>query len=156
MNGHIMKKQLLIFGAIAAVLLFACRNQENKVSPLAANGTLAAGSQNEDSANWTTVRWIDSTVDKGTINEGEKLEILFHFQNTGTKPLVIKEARPSCGCTVAEKPQEPVAPGKEGFIRAEFDSQNKPGPNHKTIMVRTNTRQENYVLSFSVVVNKKS
>ena len=149
-----MNKIYLFLAAGLIMGFYACSDQEKKAGP--AIGAFSTASSNADSANWTTVQWMDSVVNKGSITEGEKLEILFHFRNTGNKPLIIKDARPSCGCTVAEKPSEPIAPGKEGIIRAEFDSQNKPGPNHKTIMVSTNTRKGNELLTFNVVVNKKS
>ncbi len=109
----------------------------------------------QQSAVYTTIQWLDSTLDKGAITEGEKIEISYRFKNTGDQPLVIKEVRPSCGCTVAEKPLEPVAPGKEGYIKALFNSEGKPGPNHKTITVISNTQPEIYQLSFNVIVNKK-
>jgi hypothetical protein len=149
-----MNKICLLLVVSMVMEFYSCSNQEKKAGP--AIGSFSSATSNADSANWTTVQWTDSVVNKGSITEGEKLEILFHFRNTGDKPLIIKDARPSCGCTVAEKPLEPIAPGKEGFIRAEFDSQNKPGPNHKTIMVNTNTRRGTDQLVFNVVVNKKS
>ncbi|PWU04150.1 MAG: DUF1573 domain-containing protein [Bacteroidetes bacterium] len=150
-----MKKYALLLISLALIVFVSCKNKEKKADLGPTLGGFADNS-NTDSANWTTIQWIDSVVDKGTITEGDKLEILFHFKNTGNKPLVIKEARPSCGCTVAEKPEEPIAPGKEGVIKAAFDSQNKMGPNHKSIFVRTNTSTGNYNLVFTVVVNKKS
>lgn len=137
---------------LALTIAFAaCQSSGTKP----ATATAAAAAANEPAAA-TTIQWLDSTFDKGTITEGDKIEIVYRFKNTGENPLIIKDVRPSCGCTVAEKPLEPVAPGKEGSIKAVFDSHNKPGPNHKTITVVTNTQPEIYSLTFNVVVNKKS
>lgn len=136
--------------AALTVVFAACQSPGTKPA-----ATIAAADVNEPAA-VTTIQWLDSTFDKGTIAEGEKIEIVYRFKNTGENPLVIKDVRPSCGCTVAEKPLEPVAPGKEGSIKAVFDSHNKPGPNHKTITVVTNTQPETYSLTFNVIVNKKS
>ena len=111
----------------------------------------------KDSANFTTIQWLDSTNKNfGKIAEGQKLEVAFHFKNSGDKPLVIARVQPSCGCTVAEQPTEPVAPGKEGNIKAVFDSENHTGVNHKTLYVYANTKgtQANE-LQFAVVVEKK-
>jgi hypothetical protein len=84
------------------------------------------------------------------------LEVAFHFKNSGNKPLVIARVQPSCGCTVAEQPTEPIAPGKEGNIKAVFDSENHTGVNHKTLYVYANTKgTEANDLQFSVVVEKK-
>jgi hypothetical protein len=107
---------------------------------------------------WTgKKRWIDSVKDYGKIAEGQKLEVLFRFKNTGSKPLVIESVRPSCGCTVADPPKEPIAPGAEGEIKGSFDSNGKSGQQHKSITVMANTKgTESHELIFTVDVQKKS
>lgn len=146
-----MIKNPFLFLAVLGIGFAACQSSENKP----AESSISAAPVNEP-APVTTIQWLDSAFNKGTITEGEKIEIVYRFKNTGEKPLIIKDVRPSCGCTVAEKPQEPIAPGKEGSIKAVFDSQNKPGPSHKTITVISNTQPESYALTFNVIVNKKS
>jgi len=76
--------------------------------------------------------------------------------NSGTRPLIIERVQPSCGCTVAEQPEAPILPGKEGEIKASFNSEGRVGINHKKLYVYANTRgsQSNEV-NFSVVVNKR-
>jgi Protein of unknown function (DUF1573) len=103
----------------------------------------------------TSIQWLDSVKNIGKISEGEKVEIAYRFINTGNNPLVISNVVASCGCTVAEKPQEPIAPGKEGIIRASFDSKGKTGTNHKTITVYANTVEATYPLAFDVEVMAK-
>jgi hypothetical protein len=108
-----------------------------------------------DTSNFTSIEWIDNinqTLPK--IKEGDVVEVTYRFKNTGTKPLVIMDVTASCGCTVPEKPQEPVLPGKEGLIKAKFDSHAKPGPNTKTLTVLANTNGDK-ILTFSVDVEKK-
>lgn len=100
----------------------------------------------------TSIEWIDSALNMGKIREGEKVEVAFRFKNTGTEQLVINNVSASCGCTVAEKPQEPIGPGKEGLIRAAFDSKGRTGQNHKTLTVYANTTASVYNLSFDVEV----
>jgi hypothetical protein len=92
----------------------------------------------------TTVQLIDSVYDFGTIKEGEKTEFSFRFKNTGTKPLVIVNASASCGCTVPEKPEQPIKPGEIGFIKAVFNSKGKVGPNHKSITITSNVFQPGF------------
>jgi hypothetical protein len=47
-------------------------------------------------------------------------------------------------------------PGEKGFIKAVFDSQGRPGSNHKTISVDANTQPEgSFQLAFTVNVNPK-
>ena len=87
----------------------------------------------------TTVQMIDSVYDFGKVTEGEIVEFSYRFKNTGDKPLVITERpRASCGCTIAEKPEEPILPGTIGFIKVKFNSENRPGEAHKTVMVLSN------------------
>ena len=111
-----------------------------------------------DTARYTTIEWQDSlSRNYGTIPEGEKLNVSFRFRNTGTTPLVIGRVQPSCGCTIAEQPQEPIAPGAEGHISATFNSQGHPGANRKTLFVDANTKGvQHYSLQFVVQVEKKS
>mgnify|MGYP001546021421 CR=1 FL=1 len=110
-----------------------------------------------DSSQFTSISWLDSTYRNfGTIPEGKKLEVSFRFLNSGTKPLVIEQVRPSCGCTVAEQPAEPILPGKEGVIKAVFNSEGRLGVNNKSIYIMANTKNsQNNEVRFSVIVNKK-
>jgi hypothetical protein len=111
----------------------------------------------QDSARFTTVQWLDSVRDYGKIPEGQKLDVSFRFRNTGNTPLVIGDVHPSCGCTVAETPKEPIAPGGEGQIKASFNSDGRAGINHKSLIVTTNTRgTQRVALQFTVEVEKKS
>lgn len=108
-----------------------------------------------DSTQFTTIQWIDSVKNFGRITEGQTLDVSFRFKNTGDKPLVIRSVRPSCGCTAADPPKEPVAPGAEGEIRASFNSQGREGINRKDIYIEANTKGiQNHVVHFDVEVTK--
>lgn len=111
-----------------------------------------------DSARFTTIQWLDPSYrDFGRITEGQKLDVAFRFRNTGNTPLVIARVQPSCGCTIAEQPKAPIAPGAEGQIRATFNSEGHPGVNQKSLFVTANTKgTQTYALRFSVVVDRKS
>jgi hypothetical protein len=103
----------------------------------------------------TTIQWLDSTRNVGKVTEGEKIELTYRFVNTGNEPLIVESVQVSCGCTVAEKPA-PVMPGKEGFIKAVFDSHGRSGTQHKSITVYANTEAMIYPLTFDVdVIAKK-
>ena len=110
-----------------------------------------------DSGNFSSIQWIDSTFqDLGKIGAGQMVDISWRLKNTGTKPLVIADVRPGCGCTVADKPTEPIAPGEEGTIRAKFDSKGQSeGEHRKNVTVLANTKEGTYMLSFRVDVTKK-
>ena len=100
----------------------------------------------------TSIQWLDSSKQIGKITEGEKVEVVYRFVNTGNAPLVIENVIPTCGCTVAEKPAEPIAPGKEGMIKAVFDSHGRVGSQHKSLTVSANTEAMSYPLTFDVEV----
>jgi hypothetical protein len=138
---------------ILAVSIAACESTEKKtetggfVPP--ESGSVPA------SAELTTIEWLDSTYsDLGTVKEGQLVEVSFRLRNSGDKNLVIENVSASCGCTVPEKPEEPIAPGKEQVIKARFDSRGKPGEQHKSITVVANTPEKVYNLTFKVQVNK--
>ena len=134
---------------MAATLLSGCLNGDNRA--------IAMQQVMRDSARYTTIQWLDSSRDFGTIAEGQKVEVSFRFRNTGITPLVITQVRPSCGCTIAEQPKEPIAPGAEGHITATFNSEGHPGVNTKSLFVTANTKgSQNYSLHFSVIVNRKT
>jgi hypothetical protein len=108
----------------------------------------------KDETYLTTIAWSKITQDIGNIDEGQSVEVIYEFTNAGKRPLVIKSVNASCGCTVPEKPNEPIMPGKKGFIKAVFDSKGRPGKNHKTLSVVANTEpSESHVLAFDVNVN---
>ncbi|MEO5983945.1 MAG: DUF1573 domain-containing protein [Ferruginibacter sp.] len=86
----------------------------------------------------TTVQVIDRIYDFGEVAEGEIVEFNFRFKNTGSSPLVVTNVAASCGCTVPEKPEQPIRPGEIGFIKAKFDSAKRPGEAMKTITVTSN------------------
>jgi len=142
---------------LMALVAIACNGPvKQEVSDKTPTDQALPEAPKKDTANFTTIQWIDSVKDYGKIAEGQKLEVLYRFKNTGDKPLVIESVRPSCGCTVANPPKEPIAPGAEGEIRGSFDSNGKSGMQQKTIYVAANTKGvQSHELKFSVDVEKK-
>jgi len=94
--------------------------------------------------------------DFGTINEGQKVVHVYKIKNTGEAPLVIQSAQPSCGCTVPEWTKDPIPVGGSGFVKAEFDSNGKPGIQNKTITVTANTWPKVTTLRFKAMVTAKA
>ena len=119
---------------ISLIVLYSCDvRRKDKIADDAARLTELAI---QDS---TEVQLIDSVFNFGSINEGVKVERSFKFKNTGKKAWVISNATASCGCTVPEKPEQPIKPGETGIIRVVFNSQGKEGHQEKTITVTANT-----------------
>ena len=86
----------------------------------------------------TTIELLDSVYNFEKVTDGEKVEYNYRFKNTGKHPLIITAATPSCGCTVADKPEAPVNPGEIGFIKVVFNSQGRVGEVHKQVSVASN------------------
>ena len=79
----------------------------------------------------------DNTIDYGTVTKNDDSGIrTFEFTNTGDAPLIIKDVKSSCGCTVPTKPTDPILPGKTGKIEVKYNM--NPGPIRKTITVESN------------------
>jgi len=149
--------RFILIIAVLAVTAAACNGPVKKEVKDTTPVNAALPEEKKDTAGYTTIQWIDSVKDYGKIAEGQKLEVAFRFKNTGNKPLVIEGVHPSCGCTVANPPKEPIAPGAEGEIKGSFDSNGKNGAQHKTISVTANTRGiQDHQLVFTVDVQKKS
>ncbi len=151
----ILRKLVRSILALLVLAMLSCQGHDKGNGILKPDGQRiddpTAGSANRP---LTTIAWLDSAKNIGRISEGEKVELSYRFRNSGNNPLVITSVSPSCGCTVAEKPEEPVLPGEEGVIKASFNSHGRVGMNHKTLMVNANIPDASYTLTFEVEVVK--
>jgi hypothetical protein len=96
-----------------------------------------------------------TTVDYGEIERGAERIRTVTFTNTGDAPLVITNARGSCGCTVPDWPKEPIMPGETGSMSINYDT-NRLGNINRTIRVSTNEGSDPHVLLIrGNVVQKK-
>ncbi len=87
----------------------------------------------------TTITFKEKTFDFGTIVSGEKISYKFQFTNSGDQPLIISNAKGSCGCTVPMWPKKPIPVGGSGEIEVVFDSKNKKGPRNQKVTLTANT-----------------
>lgn len=132
-----------------------CINDSKQATPAAPTEVQATEVPMDQSL--TQITWNETSRDLGKVVEGQRIEVVFRFTNTGSKPLVIQNVSASCGCTVPERPNEPIMPGKEGYIKGVFNSQGFPGVNHKTIFVDANTEGgSRHNLEFTIEVTPKA
>ena len=76
------------------------------------------------------IEFKEETINYGEVEKGKDDGIrVFEFTNTGDEPLLIKNAKSSCGCTVPEWPKDPIAPGAKGQIKVQYNM--NPGPIRK-------------------------
>ncbi|WP_462252765.1 DUF1573 domain-containing protein [Ferruginibacter sp.] len=137
-------KKYFLFIVIPATLFSCDVKRKDKISDDSKTDSikLVQKKQAEEDAlkNTTAVQMIDSVYNFGTVADGEKVAFSFRFKNAGTNPLVIFDASATCGCTIPEKPEQPILPGETGFIKVVFNSSGKKGHNEKVINVTSNAR----------------
>lgn len=146
-----------LFFILSAIIFFSCTSTDKTSTREEAVKDSINKVAMADTSNYTSIEWLDSTTqDLGKIKEGSIVEISWKFKNTGDKPLIISDARGTCGCTIADKPNEPVAPGQEGTIKARFNSQGQGPEAHKTVSVDANTKGDiHHLLTFTAQVTKE-
>ncbi len=105
---------------------------------------------------YPTIDFDKINHDFGEIRDGDIVETVFTFTNSGNSDLKILNASGSCGCTVPEYPREvPIKPGESSQIKVKFDSSNKPGMQRKTVTLVTNTSKGKELLNIKAFVLPK-
>ncbi|UKB84532.1 DUF1573 domain-containing protein [Chryseobacterium sp. MEBOG06] len=97
------------------------------------------------------IKWKSESIDVGNIPQGKPKLIRFEFTNTGSKPIIIQNVAPSCGCTTADYTKTPIQPGKKGFVEASYNAA-AAGAFMKTVNVTTSESKSPKTLSFKGVV----
>ena len=97
----------------------------------------------------------DTLFEFGTVNEGDIITKEFFFTNTGTAPLLVTEAKSTCGCTIPEWPKEAIAPDSSGVILVKFNTTNRTGAQLKEVSIFANTFPNRQVVKLSGRVIKK-
>jgi hypothetical protein len=93
----------------------------------------------------TAIEWTSKTFDFGKIPQGKPVTAEFQFKNPSLVPLIINSVKPSCGCTIADYPKEPVQPQKTGAIKVTYNAANA-GFFQKSVVVTTNAGEETETL----------
>lgn len=87
--------------------------------------------------------------DFGQLIDGEKVSYSFKFTNSGDQPLIISNAKGSCGCTVPNWPKDPIQPGDSGTIDVTFNSSGRTGKQNKAITLTANTNPSRKVINIT-------
>ena len=99
-----------------------------------------------------TIDFESKVIDYGVIENKSNGARKFVFKNNGNEPLIIKNAKGSCGCTVPKWPREPIAPGQEAEIGVTYDTK-RVGKFTKTITLTTNADKRPVILTIKGEVN---
>ncbi len=89
-----------------------------------------------------TISFDKTTFDYGNVKSGADGIRYFTVKNTGDKPLIISEVKPSCGCTKPEWSKDPILPGKTAQIKVGYNTSIK-GSFNKLIEVYSNDPANN-------------
>ncbi len=132
-----MKKILLTLGLVASFSLAAtaqvdakATNKEAKSTEVKKEASAAAG---------PAISTDKETHNYGKIQKGANGDCFFTITNTGTEPLVITNAKGSCGCTVPTWPREAIAPGKSASMKVTYAT-NRVGKINKSVTITSNAK----------------
>ncbi len=82
--------------------------------------------------------FVELSHDFGDIYQGDKVEYIFNFENTGDSPLIITNIKVTCGCTATDWSRDPILPGEESSITVKFNSTGKINKQNKVISIISN------------------
>ncbi len=147
-----MKKSILIVAVVSVFAFSSCK--DNAADKVNEENVATAEARDAESGKFSAITFEESSFDFGTIDQGTNVEHVFKFKNTGEAPLMIVNAKSSCGCTVPEYPKEAIAPGAEGQLLVKF---NGSGQNQvsKTVTLTTNTKAGTETLTIKAFVTPK-
>jgi len=102
------------------------------------------------------ITFEETSHEFGDIYQGDVVEHVFAFENTGTEPLIITNVQTTCGCTAPSWPRDPIAPGQTNEIKVRFNSAGKMGRQNKVITVISNaTASSNQIKIVTNVLPKE-
>lgn len=145
-----MKKLSLVLFA-SALMFTACNNNSKENTNVSQDSTAVVGAQEGAGK----MEFEEDAFNFGTIKEGEVVEHVFKFKNSGDFPVVLAQVSASCGCTTPTYTSTPVKPGEFGEISVKFDSNGQIGQQQKIITIASNAEKPvtTVQLKGEVVVN---
>ncbi len=152
-----MKQILSLFALFFLLLPSGCQQEKEKgVETLPADGKISSIIRNpvsankvQDTVNVAKMTFTEKNFDFGTVKQGEKVTHVFEFTNTGRIPLLISDARSTCGCTVPEWPHEAIPPGEKGSIKVVFNTAGKHDQQRKPVTITANTYPSETVIQLT-------
>jgi hypothetical protein len=127
-------KKVIFTLSIAVLGTFGLQAQEKASTP-------AAPASNSE------ISFDTESHDFGVIEYAGNGTYEFKFKNTGKEPLIISDAKGSCGCTVPTYPKNvPIKPGQTEVIKVTYDTK-RAGNFTKTVTVTSNAKTPTKVLT---------
>ena len=129
--------------ALTAALIAAAAGAQDKPKAVAKPAAESKGK----AAATPRIEVIPETRDAGTVPKGQVIETTFLVKNTGASDLVISDARPGCGCTVASF-DKVIKPGGEGKVQTSVDTKSFSGPISKSVLLVSNDPERGQINLF--------
>jgi hypothetical protein len=121
-----MMKSVSVFLVTALLMAFTSHSQaQSQQSP-------------QDSVQGPVLKLFERYHDFGDIKEGDVVEYVFTFENTGNDTLLIEKVVSTCGCTVPEFSNKPILPNEKGTLKVTYNSKEKEGIQNKVITIISN------------------
>lgn len=67
-------------------------------------------------------KFNEETHDFGKVKQNVPAVVYFEIKNISDKPITVESATASCGCTVPEKPEAPIEPGKSAKLKVQYNA----------------------------------
>ncbi len=91
--------------------------------------------------------FTETHMDYGKIEKNSDGARVFTYVNDGTEPLIISNAKGSCGCTVPKYDRDiPILPGETKEIKVTYDTK-RVGPFRKSVRIWTNVKEDPIVIT---------
>jgi len=147
-------KKFYILSLLSLIFLVSCK--DNAASKIKSDNLVKAKQRDAVIATEVPIMTFDRReYDFGNIKDGDIVETVFNFENTGKMDLVITNASASCGCTIPEWPKHPIKPGEKASIKVKFNSRGKRNKQSKTVTLITNTKNGRELLVIKAMVNSE-
>ncbi|MBI5856629.1 MAG: DUF1573 domain-containing protein [Sphingobacteriales bacterium] len=67
-------------------------------------------------------KFSEESHDFGKVKQNVPAVVYFEIKNISDKPITVESATASCGCTVPEKPEAPIEPGKTAKLKVQYNA----------------------------------
>lgn len=94
------------------------------------------------------------TIKLGRLNPDEITAFRVGIRNTGGEPMIILDARGTCGCTEVDYPKDPVLPGATADLVLRYDSGGQSGSQFKSVRLYTSLDAQPYPLLITATVGE--
>jgi len=129
-----MKKAIFTLSALVLTVVASAQEPVKETPPVAQKSLAEMTFETE-------------THDFGNIEYAGNGTYEFKFKNTGKEPLIISDAKGSCGCTVPTYPKNtPIKPGDSEVIKVTYDTK-RAGNFTKTVTIHSNANTGDKVLT---------